>query len=110
MALEELLADRSQLGLGIITSISIAVDGDVAAERAGRTPADTPIVLAVGRRLGSGAIRLVLTGVASTPVLVEPEAIGALDPPADFRGSAEYRRQLAAVLAERVLARLGEST
>jgi carbon-monoxide dehydrogenase medium subunit len=110
MALDALLADRTRLGLGIITSVSIAVDGDAAAERTARTPADRPIVLAVGRRTGSRIVRLALTGVATTPVLVEPGAIAALDPPADFRGSVAYRRQLAIVLAGRVLARLGEPT
>lgn len=110
IALDELLADRSHLGLGIITSVSIAVDGDAAAERTGRTPADRPIVLAVGRRTGEGALRLALTGVAATPVLVDPAAIAALEPPSDFRGSSGYRKHLAGVLVGRVLARLGESS
>jgi CO/xanthine dehydrogenase FAD-binding subunit len=40
--------------------------------------------------------------VAPTPVLVDDGSIDALDPPGDYRGSAEYRRHLAAVLSARV--------
>ncbi len=106
--LADLLLDRSQLGLGIITGITIAVGGDAAAERTGRTPADRPIVMAVGRRAQDGSLRLAVTGVDTTPVLVDAAALPDLDPPADFRGSSAYRRELATVLASRVMRRLGE--
>jgi carbon-monoxide dehydrogenase medium subunit len=92
-----------------------------------RTPADSPIVLAAaslevegGRCAGA---RLALGGVAPTAVrLAEVEAMLAgrpvsaerigsaaarvgdfIDPPGDFRGSAEYRRAMAVVLSERAL-------
>lgn len=107
--LADLLADRSRLGLGIITSVIVEVGGDATAERTGRTPADRPIVMAVGRRADDGSLRLALTGVDSTPVLVERDGIDRLRPPADFRGSAAYRLELARVLTGRVLARLGEA-
>lgn len=110
MELERVLADRSQLGLGIITAITIAVDGDAASAAAARTPADRPIVLAVVRRRSDGSIRLALTGVAAAPVVIERAAVESLDPPGDFRGSPGYRRHLAGVLADRALARLGEGS
>jgi len=40
-------------------------------------------------------------------VLVDAAAVGDLDPPGDFRGSGEYRRALAAVLASRALEETG---
>jgi len=106
--LGELLADRSRLGLGIITGVTVGVGGDAAAERTGRTPADRPIVMAVGRRAEDGQLLLALTGVDRTPVLVDPGDIAGVQPMADFRGSAEYRTELARVLTSRVMARLGE--
>jgi len=109
MPLADLLSDPSQLRLGIITSVSIAVGGDAAAHRTGRTPADRPIVMSVGHRGDDGTLRVALTGVAPTPVLVDLDSLASLDPPADFRGSSDYRRELARVLTDRVLASLGES-
>ncbi|NNC93312.1 MAG: hypothetical protein HKN80_12565 [Acidimicrobiia bacterium] len=108
--LGELLADRSRLGLGIITGVTIAVGGDAAAERTGRTPADRPIVMAVARRAEDGTLVLALTGIDNTPVLLDPGDIPGVKPASDFRGSAEYRTELARVLAGRVLARLGEAS
>jgi len=99
------LADRASLAGGIITAVSIERTGTAAAERTARTPADRPIVAVVGRRTEVGT-QLAMTGVADTPVLVDPDEVGSLEPPSDFRGSAEYRQTLAAVLAARVVARL----
>ena len=107
VGLDALLADRSQLAGRIITSVAVATGGAAQAARTGRTEADRPIVAAVARQ--AGGTWLALAGVAATPVLTR--AAGAdlagwldrLDPPADFRGSAEYRRALAATLARRVL-------
>ena len=53
---------------------------------------------------------MALTGVAATPVVVSREEIESLEPPGDFRGSPGYRRHIAATLADRVLARLGEGS
>jgi len=108
--LGELLEEGDRLGLGIITAVSIAVDGDAVADRTSRTPADRPIVMAVGRRGSEGRVLLAMTGVAATPVLVDRDRLDSLRPPGDFRGSADYRRRLAVVLAGRVLARLGEAS
>jgi CO/xanthine dehydrogenase FAD-binding subunit len=106
--LGDLLADRSRLDSGIITSVTVDAGGDATAERTGRTPADRPIVMAVARRGEDGSLRLALTGVGDTPTLVEMDALDDLQPPADFRGSTEYRQELAGVLARRVMTRLGE--
>lgn len=106
IALSELLADMpTALGGGIITTVSLTTGGATAAERVARTPADTPIVAALARRDTAGSIRLALVGVAATPILVDPvtDVKAAVNPPADFRGSTEYRRQMAATLAKRVI-------
>ena len=66
-----------------------------------RTPADTPIVLVVGRRNGSGRVGLAATGVADTPVRLDALDLDGLEPPSDFRGSSDYRRHLAKVLTAR---------
>jgi CO/xanthine dehydrogenase FAD-binding subunit len=59
----------------------------------------------VARSTDSGAL-LALCGVGPTPQLVDPGDIDRLEPPSDFRGSSEYRRHLAQVLAARVLQEL----
>ncbi len=88
---------------GIITAVSIATGGAGSSARTGRTPADRPIVCAVTRRDDTGGVHLALTGVALTPVLVDPLRLDELDPPPDFRGSADYRKHLAHTLASRAM-------
>jgi len=105
LPLADLLADRSVLSGTIITSVSVAIEGPIASARTGRTPADRSIVAAVARRAATGLF-LALTGVAATPILVDPADLESLDPPPDFRGSAEYRLELARVLVGRVLSDL----
>ena len=104
--LEELLANRELAEDRIIVSVTVEGGGVAAAARTGRTPADTSIVAAVGRAT-VGRTLFALTGVAATPVLVTPAEVPNLQPPADFRGSSEYRRVLAATLIDRVLAEIG---
>lgn len=94
---------------GLLAAVSLRTGGRTAAERVARTPADKPIVAAVGRLDGAGRLRLALCGVAETPVLVDPARLDSLAPPADFRGSAEYRREMAAALAKRVATVLGKA-
>ena len=101
-----LMADWSLLDRAVITSVSVAIGGETTSDRTGRTPADTSIVAAAGRVVPDG-IRMALTGVAANPILVDPDDLTSLNPPADFRGSSEYRRELARVLAKRVVTRLG---
>ncbi|NJN92938.1 MAG: hypothetical protein HC875_02035 [Anaerolineales bacterium] len=89
---------------GIITAVSLATSGKTASARVGRTPADQPIVAAAARLSSNGQVHLALCGVAATPILVDPNNVkGTINPPADFRGSSEYRRQIAATLAKRVV-------
>jgi probable selenate reductase FAD-binding subunit len=92
-----------------------------------RTPRDKPIVVVVVRIERQGNLcrdaRIALGGVAGRPLRaydaerrlagrvfgerlaeeVATAAIASLDPPSDFRGSGEYRREMAAVLIQRAL-------
>lgn len=88
---------------GIVTQVSFALDGAATHERVARTPADKPIVAVIGRRNAEGAIRLAFCGLADRPVLLTSAELGEVVPPADFRGSSDYRRAVAIVLAERVI-------
>lgn len=106
-ALAEFLSDvPNALDGGLITSITLATPGMTASDRVARTPADNPIVAATARRDLLGRIHLALSGVASTPLLVVPDDVANLNPPADFRGTSAYRRQMAVLLSKRVLAAL----
>lgn len=108
LPLPEFLADvPAALGGGLVTAVSLRTGGRAASERVARTPADRPIVAAVARLDEAGQVRLALCGVAPTPVLVEPDRLEAsLHPPGDFRGSGEYRRQMAIALTRRAVERL----
>jgi len=101
--LSEILEEPALLNGAIMTSVSLPSNGTAAADRTGRTPMDRPIVMAVAHRGKDGSVRLAMSGVAAHPVVVDPSQIAALDPPSDFRGSPGYRRNLAEVLAGRVL-------
>jgi CO/xanthine dehydrogenase FAD-binding subunit len=87
--------------LGEVTGLITAVLLPLAEARGGharvaRTPSDRPIVAALVVRTAS-VERVALCGVAARPVL-----LGApLDPPDDFKGSADYRRALAEVVVAR---------
>ena len=101
LPLEALLAAMPFPRGGIVTAVVIDTTGTSVVARTGRTRADRAIVAAAARVGADGRQRLALSGVAATPILVE-ETDG-LDPPGDFRGSSEYRRALAEVLAARAL-------
>lgn len=111
MALPDFLADvPAALAGGLVTAISLATGGTGASERVARTPVDSPIVAAVARRDEAGQLHLALCGVAKTPILINPDGLNQLkaklNPPGDFRGSSEYRRQMAVVLSHRVIGNL----
>jgi carbon-monoxide dehydrogenase medium subunit/putative selenate reductase FAD-binding subunit len=110
IALSDFLADvPAALDGGLVTAVSVVTSGRGTGERVARTPADRPIVAAVARRDDQGRIHLALCGVASTPLLVNPDPDQLnLTPPADFRGSSAYRRQMAITLSRRVISALHE--
>jgi CO/xanthine dehydrogenase FAD-binding subunit len=98
--LERVLDEEPLLRGCVMTSLSIRTDGDAAAAHTARTPADRAIVAAFARATPYGP-RIALTGVAPTPVLVEPG--DELHPVGDFRGSSDFRRALADVLMARAV-------
>lgn len=99
--LDELLA-RGGVGDGrLITRVEFETSGQSAVVRTARTPADRPIVAAAARRPPDGEPLLALVGVAQQPLLVVD--MDEIEPVGDFRGSVEYRRHLAVVLAARAL-------
>ena len=106
-SIDDLLHNASLLSGSIITSVSVPTSGTAAADRTARTPTDKPIVMAVAYRGSGGDIVLAMSGIAPLPVIVDPDLIDELEPPSDFRGSSEYRRQVAVVLAGRVVAAIG---
>ena len=90
----------------LITAVRLACTGTTAWSLTGRTPMDTPIVAAVGRRDAAG-LRVAVTGVGTRPRSVDPhDPTADLDPPDDFRGSAAYRRHLVDVHVARVVEEL----
>ena len=92
----------------IVTEITVAAEGATAVASTGRTPADVPIVAAVGRRAPAGII-VALTGVSDVPVVVDPfDPTSGLSPNEDFRGSVDYRLELARVLTARVVGELSQ--
>ncbi|MDP2772637.1 MAG: FAD binding domain-containing protein [Nocardioides sp.] len=95
------LLDELPLGAGrVVTALAIRTTGTAASAHTARTPADRAIVAAFARSAGDGRWTA-LTGVAPTPVLVEPG--DELHPIGDFRGSSDYRRALAEVLLARAV-------
>ena len=89
----------------LVVAIEAQTSGRTAVAKTGRTPNDDPIVAAAARTTDDG-IHLALCGVAPTPQLIDVGELDRLEPPGDFRGSAEYRRHLAAVLSARVIEEL----
>jgi carbon-monoxide dehydrogenase medium subunit len=125
-----LRAPTDALAGGLLTEVRVFVPGGrvgASLARIGRTPHDRPIVAAtavVSREDDVAArVSLAMSGVARTPVrlskiegalegqafidIVLDKALsglaGQLNPPGDFRGSAEYRRAMAPILSRRAL-------
>ena len=59
--------------------------------------------MAAVRRTADGEILLALTGVSAVPIAIDPGALDTLNPFGDFRGTADYRIQLASTLARRAI-------
>ena len=129
VALDEFFPQRETLLRGALiieAGIPLPRPGEAATfEKVSRTPADLPIVcVAVKARLAGGRlsdVRVALGGVGPIPLraLKTERALAGLSdaaalqplvddigPPSDFLGSAEYRREMAAVLVRRAIERL----
>ncbi|MCP4362353.1 MAG: hypothetical protein GY796_30475 [Chloroflexi bacterium] len=89
----------------LITAVTIQTTGITASERVARTPADKPIVAVLGRQTEKGTL-LAACGLADKPILITESDLDSLRPPADFRGSAVYRQEMAKVLTNRVRRRI----
>jgi CO/xanthine dehydrogenase FAD-binding subunit len=117
-SLTRFLADRTRaLNGGLITQVQIHLPLQAAGGLAHvtRTPFDHPIVAAVAViSEDPDARRIALGGVASRPLVVTFEriaeadgavakAIDSAEPYGDFRGTADYRREMGALMARRAL-------
>ena len=137
VSLDKFFTQRTALFPGaLITEIAIPLPrpGEaVAFEKVSRTPADLPIVcVAVKTRIDiriARDVRIGLGSVGAAPMRatrseqalegqsldrrlidVAAKTIGEeVDPPSDFMGSAEYRREMATVLARRALTKVMET-
>jgi CO/xanthine dehydrogenase FAD-binding subunit len=96
----------------LILKIEIPLNAKLAFETVARAPADRPIVCAALAQWPSGRTRLALGGYGKSPILaldgnepggVENAASNAFVEAADEWASAEYRSEIAAVLAKRCL-------
>ena len=113
VALGNLLPFRSERLRGkLITQVTLPGNVSLAYEYVARTPADLPIVCAALASWPSGRVRLALGGYGSAPTLafdgteaggIETAAQSAYSQAGDEWASAEYRREIAAVLAARCL-------
>ena len=118
LPLPDLLADpQAALAGGLVTEIRLPVPAPTlrgGLARVARTPKDHPIVAAAAVVDDEGA-RLALGGVSPKPLLLRlggiegveaavDEALQGVRIPADFRGSADYRRAMAPVVARRAIA------
>ncbi len=97
---------------GLITSITMPLNPKLAFEFVSRTPADKPIICAALTQWNSGRTRLALGGYGKSPLLamdgteaegLEAAASNAYHEANDEWASAEYRMDVAAVLAKRCL-------
>jgi probable selenate reductase FAD-binding subunit len=95
---------------GLITEITIPLNTKTAFEFVSKTPADKPIICAAVAQWNSGRTRLTLGGYGKTPLLamdgteadgIQEAAANAYHEAEDEWASAEYRMDVAAVLAKR---------
>ena len=107
---------RAQATRGkLITKVIFPINLKLAFEYVARSPADQPIVCAATVQWNSGRTRLTLGGWGETPVLamdgpepggIEVAAYSAYSHAEDDWASAEYRQEIAGVLAMRCLKRI----
>jgi CO/xanthine dehydrogenase FAD-binding subunit len=116
ISLGDLLPFRKErLRSRLVTQINLPVNLRFAYEYVARTPADQPIVCAALAVWPSGRTRLALGGFGAAPTLafdgtepggIEMAAHSAYSQAGDVWGSADYREEMAGVLARRCLASL----
>jgi CO/xanthine dehydrogenase FAD-binding subunit len=96
----------------LITSIVMPINNRLAFEYVSRTPADKPIVCAALSRWNSGRTRLAVGGYGKDPLLamdgteaegIETAARNSFHEATDEWASAQYRMDVAAILARRCL-------
>jgi CO/xanthine dehydrogenase FAD-binding subunit len=114
LSLGELYTLRGEhLKQSLVVQVKVNTQVDLAYEYTARSPKDLPLVCAAAGRWPSGRTRLALGGYGNFPLLVMdgPEPGGALEAARnayadaeDEWASAEYRSEIAGVLAERVTA------
>ncbi len=99
----------------LITKVTIPTNAKLAVETVGRSAYDDPLLVVAVAQWPSGRTRVTVGGWGDAPHLAMdgPEAAGAQEAArnaayeaGDHRASAEYRREVAAVLARRALANL----
>lgn len=113
IGLGDLLPVRGERLSGrLVSSITLPLNAGFAYHYVARTPADLPIVCAAAARWPSGRTRLALGGFGSVPILAmdgpepggaEVVAQSAYSEAEDEWASAEYRQQIAGVLARRCI-------
>jgi CO/xanthine dehydrogenase FAD-binding subunit len=118
VGLGDLLPMRlERLSHRLVTLITIPLNVKLAYEYVARSPADFPIICAAVSVWPSGRTRLALGGFGSSPVLafdgseaegVEIAARAAYSQAGDEWASAEYRQEIAGVLAKRCVNQLTE--
>jgi len=108
----------SDLRRALITRVALPLHAKLAYEYVARTPADWPLVCVAVATWPSGRTRLALGGYGASPLLAmdgpspagaQLAAADAFSQAGDEWASAEYRREMAALLASRALERLGET-
>jgi CO/xanthine dehydrogenase FAD-binding subunit len=119
LCLGDLLPLRAErLRRRLITRVTLPLNARLAYEVIARTPADRPIVCAAAATWPSGRTRLALGGYGRAPLLAldgteadgaEIAARSAYSHAEDAWASAEYRQEMAALLAKRCLQAIQEA-
>lgn len=113
-----LLLRKADLRRALITRVALPMHARLAYEYIARTPADWPLICVAVAAWPSGRTRLVLGGYGASPLLAmdgpspagaQLAAADAFSQAGDEWASAEYRREMAALLASRALEHLGET-
>jgi CO/xanthine dehydrogenase FAD-binding subunit len=117
LSLGDFLPLRKGLRGALITRAALPLNVRLAYEYISRTPVDWPLVCVGVARWPSGRTRVSMGGFGEAPILAmdgplsegaEPAAADAYSQAGDAWASAEYRREMASLLASRALNRLAD--